>query len=108
MADRVAVMYAGRIVEEGPVSDVFAQPQHPYTRALLASLPGSRVSEPAAGRRLRAIEGTVPTLTHLPSGCPFEPRCDARIDVCRAEVPPLSPLGADKAARCVHVKAGER
>ena len=108
MADRVAVMYAGRIVEEGPVADLFGGPQHPYTRGLLASLPGSGAFEPATGRRLRAIEGTVPTLTHLPAGCPFEPRCEARIEICRGHVPPLVGLGADRAARCVHVTGDPR
>ena len=69
-ADRVAVMYAGRIVETGPVRDVFHRPQHPYTRGLLASMPGG-----APGQRLRAIEGTVPLLGALPPGCAFNPRC---------------------------------
>jgi oligopeptide/dipeptide ABC transporter ATP-binding protein len=110
MADRVAVMYAGRIVEQGPVDAIFASPQHPYTRGLLASLPGSRVqgSESGAqgsrsGRRLQAIEGTVPSLANLPPGCAFEPRCAERIDVCRQAMPPLITLGDHRAARCVHV-----
>jgi peptide/nickel transport system ATP-binding protein len=124
MADRVAVMYAGRIVEQGPVDAIFASPQHPYTRGLLASLPGSRVqgsgSAPRqaggapsssrggiqgsrSGRRLQAIEGTVPTLVNLPPGCAFEPRCAERIAVCREAVPSLVSLGDDRAARCVHV-----
>jgi oligopeptide/dipeptide ABC transporter ATP-binding protein len=116
MADRVVVMYAGRVVEEAPVADLFAAPQHPYTRGLLASLPGvqdpgSRVQGPGsrgqgadAGKRLQAIDGTVPTLAHLPPGCAFEPRCAERIDVCHAAVPPLVPAGPGRSARCVHVQ----
>jgi oligopeptide/dipeptide ABC transporter ATP-binding protein len=121
MADRVAVMYAGRIVEEGPVDAIFASPQHPYTKGLLASLPGVRPSTGSgrsefiegrslkskagrvSGKRLQAIEGTVPTLADLPPGCAFEPRCAERVEVCREAVPPLVTLGDDRSARCVHV-----
>jgi peptide/nickel transport system ATP-binding protein len=77
MADRVAVMYAGRIVEEAPVRQLFADPKHPYTRGLLASIPGG-----APGTRLRAIQGTVPPLGQLPPGCSFEPRCPDRFEPC--------------------------
>jgi len=81
-ADRVAVMYAGRIVEQGTVRDIFSRPQHPYTRGLLASMPGG-----APGTRLRAIEGTVPMLGALPKGCAFNPRCPDRFDPCTG-IPP--------------------
>jgi oligopeptide/dipeptide ABC transporter ATP-binding protein len=81
-ADRVAVMYAGRIVEQGTVRDIFSRPQHPYTRGLLASMPGG-----APGTRLRAIEGTVQMLGALPKGCAFNPRCPDRFDPCTG-VPP--------------------
>jgi peptide/nickel transport system ATP-binding protein len=77
MADRVAVMYAGRIVEEAPVRALFSDPKHPYTRGLMASIPGG-----APGERLKAIQGTVPPLGALPPGCCFEPRCPSRFEPC--------------------------
>ena len=85
VADRVAVMYAGRIVEEGPVRAIFREPAHPYTRGLLASIPRG-----AAGGRLTAIDGTVPNLGSLPPGCAFAPRCTSRLDACDRAVPPDS------------------
>ena len=87
-ADRVAVMYAGRIVEQGTVREIFHHPLHPYTRGLLASIPGG-----AAGSRLQAIEGTVPNLSALPPGCSFAPRCSDRMDVCATAFPPQTPAG---------------
>jgi peptide/nickel transport system ATP-binding protein len=95
MADRVAVMYAGRIVEEGPVRAIFRQPQHPYTRGLLASIPGG---EP--GKRLRAIEGSVPRLGAIPPGCAFSPRCPDRFDPCSSAPPPEYAVGPEHGARC--------
>ena len=77
MAERVAVMYAGRIVEEAPVNALFADPKHPYTRGLMGSMPGG-----APGERLKAIQGTVPPLGALPPGCCFEPRCPSRFEPC--------------------------
>lgn len=77
MADRVAVMYAGRIVEQSPVKPLFSDPKHPYTRGLLASVPGG-----PAGSRLRAIQGTVPPLGQLPAGCSFVTRCPNQFEPC--------------------------
>ncbi|MBZ5555676.1 MAG: ABC transporter ATP-binding protein [Acidobacteriia bacterium] len=94
-ADRVAVMYAGRIVETGPVRALFQNPSHPYTRGLLASIPGG-----APGHRLKAIEGSVPRLGALPSGCAFGPRCPDRFDLCATAPPPDYPVGADHTAKC--------
>jgi oligopeptide transport system ATP-binding protein len=85
-ADRVAVMYAGRIVEEAPVRALFRDPRHPYTRGLLASLPGPGQH----GTRLQAIEGTVPRLGHIPPGCAFAPRCPSRFEPC-GDLPALVP-----------------
>ncbi|GGF10005.1 ABC transporter ATP-binding protein [Aliidongia dinghuensis] len=96
IADRVAVMYAGRVVEEGDVHAVFARPRHPYTRALLASMPvmGSR-------DRLAAIPGQVPSAANLPEGCAFAPRCPLATDACRAAPPPLEDTGEGHRVRCI-------
>ncbi len=88
-ADRVAVMYAGRIVEQGTVREIFHQPKHPYTRGLLASIPGG-----LAGSRLQAIDGIVPNLASLPPGCSFAPRCGDRMPVCDTAFPPVTFTGA--------------
>jgi peptide/nickel transport system ATP-binding protein len=89
-AQRVIVMYAGRKVEEAPVEELFARPQHPYTHGLMASIPRlplMRGEEESVGERLQEIPGTVPPLTDLPSGCVFAPRCAYALDICRAEYP---------------------
>ncbi len=93
-ADRVAVMYAGRIVEVGPVADVIHRPQHPYTRGLMGSIP-SLVAE---REELTQIDGTMPRLTAIPSGCAFHPRCPQAFDRCRRERPELMPAGSTRAA----------
>jgi len=93
-ADRVAVMYAGRIVEIGPVADVIHRPQHPYTKGLMGSIP----SIVAEREQLAQIDGTMPRLTAIPSGCAFHPRCQHAFDRCRRERPELMDAGATRAA----------
>ncbi|GIP47971.1 Oligopeptide transport ATP-binding protein OppD [compost metagenome] len=97
MADRVAVMYAGAIVEEGPVEDIFNQPSHPYTVGLLQSIPGF---EGERGGELYTIQGTIPPIGQLPSGCRFHPRCPHATEVCRQKEPPEFMIGADHRASC--------
>jgi oligopeptide/dipeptide ABC transporter ATP-binding protein len=94
-ADRVAVMYAGRIVEESPVREIFHAPKHPYTQGLLASMPGA-----TPGTRLRAIEGTVPNIGALPPGCAFGPRCPQHFARCDTAPPPFFDVGLEHEARC--------
>jgi peptide/nickel transport system ATP-binding protein len=96
-AETVLVMYAGRIVEQAPVRDLFARPAHPYTRGLLDSIP--RPGGPM-GRRLRAIEGIVPDLRALPPGCRFADRCPMRVEQCNRQEPDLLPVGPDHSSRC--------
>jgi len=102
-ADRVVVMYAGRIVEEGPTGELFADPRHPYTRGLLASMP--RIDTPP-GTHLEAIAGLPPDLGHLPAGCSFHPRCPLAGDRCRREQPSSVAVSAEHRAACFEVEAG--
>jgi peptide/nickel transport system ATP-binding protein len=81
LANRIAVMYAGRIVEEGPVDDVLDRPRHPYTRGLVGSIPAAN----ERGRPLRQIRGAAPTPLNRPQGCSFRPRCDFATEACLAE-----------------------
>jgi peptide/nickel transport system ATP-binding protein len=99
-AQRVAVMYAGRVVESAPVRELFAKPMHPYTRGLLDSIPqpGRAPGEPRR-RRLRTIEGIVPDLRSLPPGCRFADRCPMRVAACERE-PPLEDVAPGRTARC--------
>jgi oligopeptide/dipeptide ABC transporter ATP-binding protein len=96
ICDRVAVMYAGRIVEMGPVRRIFARPAHPYSRALLESIPrlGARVA------RLVAVDGQPPDLARLPGGCAFAPRCPHVMDRCRVEAPPETAVEPGHVTRC--------
>ncbi|GMU65694.1 MAG: ABC transporter ATP-binding protein [Acidobacteriota bacterium] len=102
--DRAVVMYAGRPVEAAPVEALFAAPAHPYTRALLASLP--RLGEPVPRGALPSVPGQVPTPTQLPAGCPFHPRCAERLASCSIEDPPWLDLGGGRGARCVLAGTG--
>ena len=99
-ADRVAVMYAGRIVENAPARAIFHSPKHPYTEGLLNSVP--RLTEEGLKlRRLSTIEGTVPSLLDLPPGCKFAPRCSYVIDECRQSEPALLELNKERSSRCI-------
>jgi peptide/nickel transport system ATP-binding protein len=98
MADEVAVMYAGRIVERAPTARLFSEPLHPYTQGLMQSLP-SRARR-NRGQRLTAIPGTVPQLQHLPAGCAFHPRCSAAVARCATDEPTLKPLAPAHDVRC--------
>jgi peptide/nickel transport system ATP-binding protein len=98
-AARVAVMYAGRVVEEAPVLDLFTNPRHPYTQGLLASIP--RIEKSERRPRLQAIPGMVPDLLDLPQGCKFQARCTKVFDACRGAEPPLKVVGsAEHRVRC--------
>ncbi|MER5727933.1 ABC transporter ATP-binding protein [Streptomyces sp. NPDC002138] len=96
VADKIAVMYAGRIVESAPVHEIYKSPAHPYTRGLLDSIP--RLDQ--KGQELYAIKGLPPNLLAIPPGCAFNPRCPMAQSVCRAEVPPLATVAEDRASAC--------
>ncbi|MFF8030184.1 MULTISPECIES: ABC transporter ATP-binding protein [unclassified Streptomyces] len=96
VADRIAVMYAGRIVESAPVHDIYRAPAHPYTRGLLDSIP--RLDQ--KGGQLYAIRGLPPNLAHIPPGCAFHPRCPLARDVCRTDEPPLYEVSPTRGSAC--------
>jgi oligopeptide transport system ATP-binding protein len=100
VADRIAVMYAGRIVEQADVHELYANPCHPYTRSLLESIP--RLD--SKGTELRAIKGLPPSLTAIPSGCPFHPRCPMATDRCPTVVPPLAVLPGGRTSACLYAE----
>jgi len=103
-ADRVAVMYAGRIAEIGPVAEVIHRPQHPYTVGLMGSIPSMEHET----ERLTQIEGSMPRLTEIPSGCAFHPRCEKTFERCSRERPELMPAGTSQAACWLHDAGGGR
>jgi oligopeptide/dipeptide ABC transporter ATP-binding protein len=104
IASLVYVMYAGRIVESGPVACVLRDPRHPYSRGLLDAVPRLE----GKGKRMRGIEGTVPHPARLPPGCKFSPRCPRARDVCRRDEPQIAPAGENRTVRCYfpHTGAG--
>jgi len=97
IADRVAVMYAGRILEYGPIEAIFSKMRNPYTRGLMGSIP--QLTEKR--NRLNAIPGQVPNPMDLPKGCKFHPRCDLMIEDCKKEEPPLFQVNGDHFSRCI-------
>ena len=103
VADRVAVMYAGSIVETGTVADVFSHPRHPYTKGLMRSVPriGEATALKEAGTPLPTIAGSVPSLANLPAGCPFAPRCGYAVEACTAAFPDLAETGNGHLSRCI-------
>jgi len=96
ISDRVAVMYLGRIVEEAPSAELYREPLHPYTRALLASTPSTRPGNPTPP----ALSGEAPSPTHPPSGCSFHPRCLYAKDTCSRSEPELKEIGGDHFVAC--------
>jgi oligopeptide/dipeptide ABC transporter ATP-binding protein len=97
MVDRVMVMYAGQLVEKGPVKDLFADPRHPYTRLLLQSIPQVHTKKD----RLPTIQGVVSVPSHYPSGCRFHPRCPLAVPACEETPPPLEEIGKGRMVRCI-------
>jgi peptide/nickel transport system ATP-binding protein len=96
VSDRIAVMYAAKLVEIGDVTDVFAQPKHPYTQGLLRSVPNIKLD----GAELYKMAGAPPDLSHPPAGCRFHPRCPFVMDICRDEEPPLEAIEGNQLASC--------
>jgi len=101
LADRVAVMYAGRIVESGTTAEILESPRHPYTLGLIASTPAAAAQRASTDRRLEQIPGSPPSLAHLPGGCAFRPRCARAQDDCRVE-PPSVVDASGRSLRCFH------
>jgi peptide/nickel transport system ATP-binding protein len=102
VCDHLAVMYAGRVVEEGPSAQVFTDPQHPYTRALAAAFP--TIGDPASRMNPSGLGGDPPDPTALPEGCAFHPRCEFAVDACRAEVPELREISIGRRAACIRIE----
>jgi peptide/nickel transport system ATP-binding protein len=100
-AQRVVVMYAGRVVEEAPVEQLFANPRHPYTQGLIRSIPHIDRSVDKTKKRLEAIPGVVPSLINPPQGCRFAPRCRFAMAACRQAIPALREVGGGHKVACI-------
>lgn len=100
VTQRIAVMYAGRLVEKGDTEDIVTSPGHPYTQGLIKALPQSE----GRGLRLNQIPGVMPSLTNMPAGCPFHPRCEKCIDICPREVPKLEEKSSGRLIACHAIK----
>lgn len=102
ISDRVAVMYLGKIMELGPVDDIYKRPLHPYTQALLSAIP---VPDPAQkGRKIILLEGDIPSTINIPEGCRFHTRCPKMIPECKKVIPPLDDFGGEHVAACIRAK----
>ena len=99
LADRLGIMYAGRLMEEGPTQELFRDARHPYTRHLVSSLPRIGDATPRVG-----LEGSPPNLAAPPFGCRFHPRCPQAMDICRREVPPMQTVGPRHRAACFAIQ----
>jgi oligopeptide transport system ATP-binding protein len=100
VADRISIMYAGKVVEEAPVHEIYGRPAHPYTKALLESIPRLDLK----GRQLNVIPGLPPALTDIPAGCPFRPRCGYARPVCGQQEPPAYRIAQHRIARCHFIR----
>jgi peptide/nickel transport system ATP-binding protein len=98
--DRLAVLYGGRVVENGPTGEIFNHPQHPYTRGLMSAIPTAE----SRGKKMATIPGTVPSNPGAMTGCTFAPRCEFAMERCTKETPPLYPVGEDHASACYLVE----
>ena len=108
LADRIAVMYLGRIMEIGPAAAVIGDPRNPYTRALVSVSPTPEPPEPGIRARREILAGETPDAAHIPAGCRFHPRCPVAFDRCLAEEPPLIDVGGGQATACWHGEGGGR
>lgn len=97
VCDEVLIMYMGKIVERGPVEQIFKNPAHPYTKALLSAIP---VPDPQSGRKHIILSGEIPSPTKIPPGCPFYSRCSQRMDVCKESFPPKHTIGPEQETHC--------
>jgi peptide/nickel transport system ATP-binding protein/oligopeptide transport system ATP-binding protein len=100
IAKRIVVMYAGKVVEEGPTDAIFEDPKHPYTQGLLKSIPKLGVRAKHGRQRLQEISGIVPSLYDLPAGCSFSPRCSHTMEICNQSVPELIRIDESRRVRC--------